>query len=463
MARNWIQLGSISSYCPLDCRFCFRKGQSKTELLHNKPSFKKIDDVKKICKDILNNNIRYDFMEDVGEYLVNKDFFPILKEFRSHFPDETIDFTTSAITLTKERVGELGKYNPIFLQVSLNSANPDIRKSVMNDKDPMVAIESIKYFKDNGIIYSGNIVAWPTIPIDDIVETIFYFDKHMASTIKINLPSYSKFHPTDDIHLFNVSTWDNIVKVVEVMRTMVSTPILIEPFMYKNSPVKPVISGVIKNSPAYYAGIMEKDIISKINSKEILYREQARNEMIQKSEDDIYRSIELVRGSEVVNIDLYDSKKEYPYATKKHSRVGKMFGLIIHQGIDLKVFSQIKEQIVKHQSKHTVVIGSEILFNEMYNLIGSLKDSLFKGIKIELIKAKNIYYGGNVVVGDLLVVSDFIGAIKEYCSKNVEPDLITIPGTSFNYGKDLLGISHKEIEYATGIKVELIHMDRILV
>jgi len=90
--------------------------------------------------------------------------------------------------------------------------------------------------------------------------------------------------------------------------------------------------------------------------------------------------------------------------------------------------------------------------------------ALPKEIEIQVIVPPNRFFGGNIFMGDLLVVDDFIEAIKEYLQRETAPDLIVLPSTPFSLGdwrRDLTGRVYKEIERAVGIPVVLLDCEVI--
>jgi hypothetical protein len=78
---------------------------------------------------------------------------------------------------------------------------------------------------------------------------------------------------------------------------------------------------------------------------------------------------------------------------------------------------------------------------------------------------ENRYFGGNIILGDLLVVQDFIDHIRDYLARgNPRPDLVVIPSTPFGLGawrRDLTGRPYMDIERATGVPVALLECERI--
>jgi hypothetical protein len=67
-------------------------------------------------------------------------------------------------------------------------------------------------------------------------------------------------------------------------------------------------------------------------------------------------------------------------------------------------------------------------------------------------------------MGDLLVVQDFIEAIREYLRQNPPPDLVVIPSSPFSLGswkRDLEAREFAEIERTLGLPVALLDCEPI--
>ncbi len=461
----WSMLGTISSVCPLDCDFCFRKGTPGGLILDSSPRVKTVADVNRLCMEIKSGK-RFDFLQDVGEYFFNANLISIIRNFRKHFPNELVDFTTSGVNLTRENVKELSKLGLIFLQVSLNSANPSVRKRVMGDKNPKVAIEGIKWLREYGIPFSGTIVGWPTIPEDDIRNTIHYLDSFDPVAIKINLPSYTRFFK-GSVKFDTKNKWESLIKLVDEIRNKISTPITWEPYMCAGDPILPVITGVVKNSPAAYFGIRVNDSIKEVNGIKILFREQARRMLIQVNENDRCRQITLERNGKEIKIDLVDEyewhEDRYPHKPVFHPREGKTFGLLIHQGLDVYGVMHLSKIIQQNGAKKVLFLSSTFLASTSAQLVEHLQDRLFNNINVTVMAPENRFFGGNIVIGDILVVSDYLNSIKIYTKNYGKPDLVVLPGSPFWNGYDLRGKHWKEIEKHARVPVKLLPTKRIMV
>jgi hypothetical protein len=87
------------------------------------------------------------------------------------------------------------------------------------------------------------------------------------------------------------------------------------------------------------------------------------------------------------------------------------------------------------------------------------------GLRLDIEVPRNRFFGGNVHMGDLLVVQDFIDHIKEYIDRTKKaPDLVVIPSTPFGlgqWGRDLTGRVYLDIKRDVGVHVELLECDTI--
>ena len=86
-------------------------------------------------------------------------------------------------------------------------------------------------------------------------------------------------------------------------------------------------------------------------------------------------------------------------------------------------------------------------------------------VNLHLRIPRNRYFGGNIFMGDLMVVEDFIEAIEAFIDKEkIHPDLVLIPSSPFHlsgWGRDLTGRVYLDIERRTGVPVALVECERI--
>ena len=86
------------------------------------------------------------------------------------------------------------------------------------------------------------------------------------------------------------------------------------------------------------------------------------------------------------------------------------------------------------------------------------------GIEFRTEVPEHKFWGGNVFIGALYTVSDYVQHINRSVSENqFAPDLIIIPSSPFSeWGRDLAGEVYAEIERRVGIPVEILNTRQTL-
>ncbi len=454
-------IGSLSSYCNCDCIFCYEKGNvlpfTKNKILRS------VEEVKTRIK-YYDNDKKMGLVPEINQELesfTNPYWFKIFDLLRSHInSDETFFFTTNGSFLTIDTINKLKSLMPLIVVISINSQDPEIRQQLMRDKrDITTGIKAIKLLKENGIPFYGSIVAWPTIPIDDIRKTIEYLSENDAYAIRVDLPGYTKYFSNKK--LFNTREWwDKVVACCKDERKKISSALYWIPSLYGNKSIVASIDGVIKNSPAYFSGLKSGDVILKIDNHPIYSRAQAQN-ILRKAKNKT--SIVVNRNRKILAFTLRESY-HYPYILKG---TNQRFG--IHLISDLKIsYLEDLKKIIESSNAHKILFfTSEVMkphAERIINMIPYFKE-FFNNIDFHLEVAGHYFWGGNILINDIHVVEDFILSTKKFIErKKIKPDLIVIP-SSFTLGCggfDLKGTSYKKIERELEIPVKLLKCTTIM-
>jgi hypothetical protein len=148
----------------------------------------------------------------------------------------------------------------------------------------------------------------------------------------------------------------------------------------------------------------------------------------------------------------------YPYSRHTDTYLGIIFS---GTGLRMSSIEDLKETIETRKAKRILFLSSELMkptFEQCLTESHLLGDSQ---LKIDIEVPQNRFFGGNILMGDLLVVQDFIDCIRNYVSqKRDKPDLAIIPSSPFNlsgWGRDLTGRVYLDIERETGVPIELLH------
>lgn len=396
------------------------------------------------------------------EILAHPYAFDLLRELRKK-TDRPLRLSTNGHSLTPQVIEELSALQPIYLYLSLNSSSVNRRKMIMGAPKAETAIKALPLLKESRISYAVVIVPWP-IPSEeemlaDLEETITYADAHDAHLIEVSLPGYSKYFPEPPL-FDRDDLWKRIVKTVRYVRPKVFTPIIIKPSMFEEQRFEeklnfPWVAGVVKNSPAYHGGLRSGDTLLAINGLPVENRPQARDLLKlhhQQAGSKILLTIKSDKEEKIMQID--PKEWDYPYHPATDHHLGVIFP---GTGFRPSSLEDLKSLIISRKARQVLFLSSTLI--KPYFMETLKQMVLPKEIKIQVIVPENRFFGGNIFMGDLLVVDDFMAAIKEYLQRETAPDLIVLPATPFALGdwrRDLTGRVYKEIERAVGIPVVLL-------
>ncbi|MGQ9847501.1 MAG: radical SAM protein [Bacteroidales bacterium] len=270
-------LGSPTSLCNSQCKFCYIKG---SPFWH--PHMLSLSEAKTRVKYFACKTKKGLFLTsyEYGEPFLNPNFLKILKLVREKSPDEVLyPIITNGSLLTEPMIKSLAQVKPIILDISLNAVTPRIRKKFMGRQNHEITINSTKILKRYGIPFRGTIIAWPGLSHNEIEKTIKYLDTYEPQLIAIYPPGYTKYHQSSCTVSDMNKHWQELVAFYLKIRRRIKSPLLFSPNSFWNKDLKAIIDGVIKNSPAEKAGIKMGDTIYAINGDRIFSRESARSKL----------------------------------------------------------------------------------------------------------------------------------------------------------------------------------------
>jgi uncharacterized Fe-S cluster-containing radical SAM superfamily protein len=467
-------LGSFSgSQCQCHCEICYAQGNPLQNIAKNHLSYHEAKTRIKYYSSKKKIGI-FPKMNEEMEPFCNPHIVDILRVARKKSPQEVFEITTNGCALTEETIKKLSTLKPIFIVLSLNSANPVIRKKVMKDPSPETAIKSVKLLQKYKIPFLGSIVAWPSIPLQDIETTVDYLSKHNAVLIRILLPGYTQYH-SKSLHFNSEEHWQPIVSLYTKLLKSSDTILHIQPSLYWRKDLTPTIEGVFQNSPAFHAGLKREDKIIKINHERIITRGQAQATLNQLGNDKKQRSIlvDVERNGTRLHFKLTNKLQVtddlYPYKPVGYTSgifsTTWPYGIFMTQTFLLHYILDVEHITKQYQAKQVLIFSSLLvqpLFIEAMKIMRHYVPYLQK-IDVRVTIAKHQFWGGNIMIADILLVQDFIHHLHKLISNQYRPDLIIIPSSFTNvWGFDLSGHSYLEIEREFNIPVELIKCVRIM-
>jgi len=298
----------------------------------------------------------------------------------------------------------------------------------------------------------------------DLEETVAYADQHDAHLVEVSLPGYSRYFSEDPLfHLDEV--WSSVVSKARSLRKKTQCPLVVKPSLFEETLHEktlniPRIVGAVKNSPAAISGLKPDDVVLSVGGLKISSRPQARDILhLHRQNGSPSVSLSLQRDGKPIDVELFPGRFQYPYSPQTDHHLGIIF---MGTGFRTGVLEDLKSLIQAHHAKRILLLSSRLVKPIFEQLLR--ESSLFGNIQIQVEIPQNRFFGGNIFMGDLLVVQDFIEGIRDYVEKNPSPDLIVIPSSPFslgNWGRDLEGRVYSDIERAVGIPVALLDCEPI--
>jgi len=461
----------LATRCDCNCSFCYLRGNPPSLAL-DQPRRKSEEEWEEV-------RTRLNYFSPAGkralfptlgspyEVLSHPRALELLRELRGK-TDRPFRLSTNGNRLTRDFIGELAQLKPVYLYLSLNSSSSKRRGEIMGAASPETAIHSLPLLRERRTPFAVIIVPWP-VPskeemLSDLRETVAYADRHDAHLVEVSLPGYSR-HFSPELLFDRDDVWSSVVSEIRALRREIPCPLLVKPSLYEETLHEkkfnlPAVVGVVKNSPAAHCGIQQGDLILSIGGLRVFSRPQARDLLhLHHQNHTPSLMLSIQRGKEFLDLNLLTGQHGYPYAPETDHHLGMIF---MGAGFRPSLLEDLKSLIKIHKARNVLLLSSRLVKPVFLQLLR--ESSLFGGIQIQVEVPENRYFGGNICMGDLLVVQDFIEAIREYLRKNPPPDLVVIPSSPFSLGqwrRDLEGRVFTEIERSVNLPVALLDCEPI--
>jgi len=462
----------LATCCDCHCSFCYLQG-NPLNLALKQPHREAREEYEEVRTRVryFSPGAKQALFPTLGspyEILAHPHAFDLLAELRQK-TDRTFRFSTNGRKLTEELVQKLNSLKPLYLYLSLNSSSPDRRRLIMGDPHPETAIRSLALLKENQIPYAVIIVPWPMpssqAMLEDLQETIAHANRNEAHLVEVSLLGITRCFPGSS-SVKAEDCWSEVAASVRELRESSPTPLLIKPSMYEENrrePQKnlPDIVGLVRNSPAAFSGLKINDRVLSINGLQIFSRPQARDILRLHHQNQSPRiCLTVQRHKRTLEVEISPEKGNYPYSPETDHHLGIIF---MGSGFRASTLEDLKFLIESRGARRVLFFSSRLVRPVFEQLLG--ESPFFANVQVRVEVPENRFFGGNICLGDLLVVQDYIEAIEDFLKKNNSPpDLVIIPSTPFalsGWGRDLTGRVYCDIERATGIPVALLECEPI--
>jgi len=473
-------LAALARPCPYRCAFCYEDGlpDAAWPLVRPPASNDALDLRFALWAKGLDvagfQGLRY------GEILPHPRFAEALRVTR-HVADRPISIATAGAGLTEEKLRALAGKPRVLLQLSLNSCDSENRRRLMGDRRARELVNMLPHFRKHDVAWTASAVAWPGLSFDDLTATVRTAQEYGALHFVLFLPSYSKYFsrksPFD-----GEGHWQDTVPFIRELRTRVQIPIRVAPDSWEagrcfDNPLSVEIIGTTIGSAAD-GKLQPGDQLTAIGPASdggVLTRAAANRVLEQtwQAKEDLPLSV--LRNGETLDVRL--SIEENGLAGV--AELDAPFGVHIYSGPDEKHLARAV-QLLRFASVRSGWVLSAQLLAKPYELLWQQYRGMLKAGDLDLrfIPVPNRFWGGNIMVGDLLTVDDFVQAVqaererlrdrgrlarteglgggRDGCGPRMEctlPEVLLVPFSPFHpaYWRDLTGASFLQIERRTGL------------
>jgi pyruvate-formate lyase-activating enzyme len=453
--------------CQYDCIFCYNRGSVESL---EQPPHSPGREWKELETRVRHYNPRagrglFPTFGSPHETLAHPHILTLLRALREK-TGEPFRLCSNGGVLDKDFVAALAELAPVYLDLSLNSSSPQRRSMLMADRHPEKAIGAPALLADAGIPFAVTIVAWPYPDLEEMLRdlegTARYADAEQARLVQVNLPGYSRFFSAQE--LFDTGeVWGETVRLVQRLREELACPIVVSPSLYEENLTRPrknqpEVIGVVRNSPAACWGLTAGDMMTAVNGIPVKSRPQARDllALLQESGTD-RAAMTVLREGRSVELAGDTGDWSYPFDPITGTHLGTVF---MGAGLRTSYLERLEALVRESGAREALFLTSTLVRPTLEQLLRERPLSLPEGTRLRLGVPENRFFGGNIMLGDLLVVQDFIDFVNEQPGgTEARPDLVVIPSSPFHlsgWGRDLTGRTYLDIARETGVAVRLL-------
>ncbi|MGD0621548.1 MAG: radical SAM protein [Thermacetogeniaceae bacterium] len=386
-----------------------------------------------------------------GEPFTHPHIWQALETVRERYPQTPLQITTNGTFLDRVAVKRLAAMQPLDVNLSLNSANPEGRRLLMGDCDPGRALDAARLLGDAGVTCHGSLVAMPhLVGWGDLAATCHFLQEQGAATVRVFLPGFTKL-AASWLRFDPLAMHRKLSLFVHRQQERMRIPLLLEPFLADaGERLQAEVAGVIAGSAAARAGLQRGEVIRAVHGRQVRCRVGA------------FRTVERF-GRPVLDVarpGLPGDGTEPVLIVKKRRRAS---GLVMNCDLDWTLVDRVAGVIRQHRARRVLVLTSawglpwlQLALPEWERACGS--------VHLEAVTSR--FFGGSITAAGLLTTFDFAVAIKNIKSRVPRPegtrrgqdyDLLLLPGIAFDSrGRDLLGRFYTHLGALTEAAIRII-------
>ncbi len=460
-------LSPITTACSARCVFCYRKGSLNGRLLGMSARTLRPLEAEtraKYWRDDERRGLPV-HRADLGEAFSNRWFFDILEIARRADPGGVFSLTTNGDFLDRPTIERLKAFKPLVLAVSINSADAERRSALMRPRNVENGLNAPALLREAGIPFVGSIVADQRLDLPDIERTIRHLDAHEAVKIRVLLPGYTRYSAGEALPGLD-EWWDAVAALVTRVRRDVETPLHLAPAFVVDRDATPVIDGLFRDSVARKAGLRIGDAVLEVDGREVFTKTDVIR-LLEKAQTAARASHLRVRRNGATFTAVLApgggaGAPEFPSPDDAIRRPA--YGVFMNQGLEIDGLAWIRRHLAQHRRGVRALLFTTPLAHPHVQQLVSRFRSFGGPHDVRFTMAEHEFWGGNIKIGDLHVVSDYVRHIERVLQTGWRPDVAFIPASflSGRWGLDMTGTSYRRIERETGVRTLLVPVTRIM-
>jgi hypothetical protein len=295
-------------------------------------------------------------------------------------------------------------------------------------------LAGIRLLAERGIAYDSSMVAMPHLTgWEEMRKTIQFLSDNKASVIRVFMPALTA-RTRKDFLPHRETIHAELREFIDGLSADLYCPVLIEPSCVTNLTAE--ISGVVRDSAAWLAGVRRGDVVRSVNGREPRSRVEAWNMLGPRGP---MRIVALKNG------------REERFSWLNPHDGGS--GIVMEYDFDMRRAEALR-QLIQRQAGRSLLLASEF----GHGVLRAVLDLLLPDDdRAQTVMVKNLTFGGTIRASGLLTVDDYHAAFKDWLALNTEgPGQLLVPLESFNsLGFDLKHQHHQQLAGLTGVPVRL--------
>ena len=379
-----------------------------------------------------------------------------------------IDVTTNGALLTPEMVSRLAELKPVYVNLSLISA--DEADPPTADGRPAGGVGDRGH---RAAARTARSPSWarscpgPSRVSTTSTKTIEYLDAHDARLIRVGDAGADA--PPSEVRAGRdrgVAAQGRGACLGAAQAP--ATPVIISPFAYVSTSIDAVVEGVIRSSPAAAAGIRLGDRLTAVDGKRGGVA-GARRQPAQTGRERGVVDIEILRDGTTIKAQAAGARasRSTPIPTSRAATrpldfPGMSFGLCLPGAFHLQYLKQIHAAIHARQARRTLVVVSPFYRELVGELAGRssaagrsttrARGAQERVLRWQRQRRRPVGPGGHRARRG-----------TPPASRADRPDLLVLPSSFLSrWGRDLRGVPYTELEATLGIDIALVKCERIV-